>query len=207
MASPVASLLIDPDSFFNRSIAADLRYSTMTVVMTGIASLLGTLYLFISAYDIISAASSLVLIFWLASLVAVPIGTIFSWGVNALAMYGLSRLLIKESQPFKTILCCVGWGYIPQAFAALMNSALVFYVASTATFPDSIQQLGPFINELSSGPVFTTLSVASIMFTAWSGFIWTVGIKNVQSVTMKRAMFVVAGPVALQIGYTVYTLL
>jgi hypothetical protein len=179
------------------------------VVVSSVA-VVGAISGAVSILTFVEAAPSDVRIFLLlGGVVGVLIGAagpFVTWLLYALAFQLLTYFFGGEGE-FRDTFALTGWGFLPRAFGAVLSLVVTVYLAQTMTPPADVAGIQAYTAQLQNQPVYRAVSVAGILFTLWSAYIWVAAVQRARDVTRGQAIVAVAIPVLLGILVTVASLL
>lgn len=139
------------------------------------------------------------------------VGSLIVWVVLAAVFHGIAKLLYDGGGSFSDTLAVTGWGYGPKVFGALIGFAVTYYVFAVqgVTVPDATNQqaVQQYAQSIQNRPLFMLSSGVSILFTLWSGYVWTAGISEVHNVEFREAAVAVGIPVGLSILWMLFNTL
>lgn len=191
-------IIDDPDEFYATADAGRLRFAAVVVLAAGLANSFGGFAILFKSWSTLTAASPIVQAVTAFSVGSVLIGMFVLWALYTSVMYVMARLL-DGAGTFRTLFSYVAYGFVPNIVGGLLNTVVVLWKIAGTRFPDSPQQLGVFVQQLTSGPLFTALSVGGIALAVWSGFIWIFAVKHAQDVDLRTAIASVFPVVAFSI--------
>lgn len=188
--------LVFPDRFFRDRRPADVSRPTLIVLAAALTNVAGAVILAWLSWDTIVSAGPAVTTTYVVSILF-GFGMIFAtWLLYGAAFYLLSEVLGGEGT-FRSVVIYAGWGFIPTALAGLVRALAIGYVVWGARFPNDPAQLGPFVERLTSAPLFTGVEYLDIAFTLWSGIIWLFAVKYARDLSTWEAVICVAVPVSV----------
>jgi hypothetical protein len=195
----MVSTVTNPDRFFGEEVPQDIRLSALVVLLAGVANMTGALALVWASWETIRRGGGAVTVQYAVS-IAVGVGNVFvSWMLYAASFYALSAFFDGDGS-FRRVVTYVAWGFVPTALAGLLRGGVITRRAAGAEFPDAPSELGPFVQQLTAGPMFDMLAFVGIVCTVWSGFLWLFAVKHARDVSVRGAALTVVGPITVSIG-------
>lgn len=209
----VLNTVVDPGAFFEERSDDISLLRASTVVLIVAALTVGTVYL--TAETMLSAipddAQQVSSIIYGTTIVAGVVGTLGLWLIYAVVFHALAKLVYEAEGSFRETLAVTAWGFGPQILGSLVTLGVTYYVFSVQgiVYPDtsSIQAIQQYTQSVQSRPLFQWTTVAGVLFTLWSGFVWITGLSNVLAINERDAFVVVAIPVAVSVAWTLFGLL
>ena len=208
------SLLTDPEAFFGRqgtdpSLKGPLVVVTLIAAVNAVASVLQFRFM-ARLFENSGMGSGFATAIQAFSFVFVIAGPFVVWLLYAGVFQGISVLFDGDGD-FSTTLAFVGWGFVPSVMGSVASVAINFYrfnvrgidVPSEMTV-EAYQQ---FSQSLQTGPLVALSAALGIVFTLWSAFLWTFGLKHARSLSVRQAAMTVALPVLVGLAFTTRTLL
>ncbi|QSG13586.1 Yip1 family protein [Halapricum desulfuricans] len=200
------SVIRDPALFYQEQATDRLSGPILTVLIAAVTNVLATVILLASSWSTIAEASTYVTTAYVLSIFFGIGSVVGSWVLYSAAFHAVSAVFGGEGS-FRRTLTYTGWGFVPIAVSGLIHAGLIFLRVREAIFPDSAQQLGPFVQQLTSGPLFTMASLLGIVFTIWSGVIWTFAMRDARALSLRYAAATVALPLGIWITWRLYSVL
>ncbi|PSP82843.1 hypothetical protein BRC83_08510 [Halobacteriales archaeon QS_1_68_17] len=200
------SIVRNPALFYETTASDRLLGSVSTVFAAAVSNVLGAVILVTASWTTIVAAGTYVTTTYVLSIFFGIGGILGSWILYSAIFHGISALFGGEGS-FRKTLIYTGWGFVPIACSGLVRAGLILLRVRGTTFPDAAQQLGPFVKNLTSGPLFTIVSFLGIIFTIWSVEIWIFAIHEARKVSLRDAAITVALPTGLWITWRLYSIL
>lgn len=200
-----SKLLLDPDAFFRKE-SSNLRRTRSTVVVvvaaiaTTLSSIIITLELSAAFPDDIRQVAAL------GGVIGAVMGfasVFFLWLVFAAVFQVLSRLFDGNGE-FRETFFLVGWGFVPTIFSGLVSAAAAYYAVAGAPNPETVQAIEEFSRQLKSRPIWEVANLVGVVFTVWSGFLWTFAVKHARDLELREAALTVGGPVAVMVLWSVF---
>ena len=208
------SLLTDPEAFFGRqgtdpSLKGPLVVVTLIAAVNAVASVLQFRFM-ARLFENSGMGSGFATAIQAFSFVFVIAGPFVVWLLYAGVFQGTSVLFDGDGD-FSTTLAFVGWGFVPSVMGSVASVAINFYrfnvrgidVPSEMTV-EAYQQ---FSQSLQTGPLVALSAALGIVFTLWSAFLWTFGLRHARSLSVRQAALTVALPVLVGLAFTTRTLL
>jgi len=208
------SLLTDPEAFFGRrgtdpSLKGPLVVVTLIAAVNAVASVLQFRFM-ARLFENSGMESGFATAIQAFSFVFVIAGPFVVWLLYAGVFQGISVLFDGDGD-FSTTLAFVGWGFVPSVMGSVASVAINFYrfnvrgidVPSEMTV-EAYQQ---FSQSLQTGPLVALSAALGIVFTLWSAFLWTFGLRHARSLSVRQAALTVALPVLVGLAFTTRTLL
>jgi len=208
------SLLTDPEAFFGRrgtdpSLKGPLVVVTLIAAVNAVASVLQFRFM-ARLFENSGMESGFATAIQAFSFVFVIAGPFVVWLLYAGVFQGISVLFDGDGD-FSTTLAFVGWGFVPSVMGSVASVAINFYrfnvrgidVPSEMTV-EAYQQ---FSQSLQTGPLVALSAALGIVFTLWSAFLWTFGLRHARSLSVRQAALTVALPVLVGLALTTRTLL
>lgn len=208
------SLLTDPEAFFGRqgtdpSLKGPLVVVTLIAAVNAVASVLQFRFM-ARLFENSGMGSGFATAIQAFSFVFVIAGPFVVWLLYAGVFQGISVLFDGDGD-FSTTLAFVGWGFVPSVMGSVASVAINFYrfnvrgidVPSEMTV-EAYQQ---FSQSLQTGPLVALSAALGIVFTLWSAFLWTFGLRHARSLSVRQAALTVALPVLVGLAFTTRTLL
>lgn len=209
----IVNAMADPREFFEQresdlSLLPPVGLVLLVTAISGVTSF----YTVQATMSAMSAEMEGLAAFVYGSAVVVGVvGSLVVWVVLAAVFHGIAKLLYDGDGSFSDTLAVTGWGYGPKVFGALVGFAVTYYVFAVqgVTFPDVTNQqaVQQYAQSIQNRPLFLVSSGASVLFTLWSGYIWSAGISEVQNIEFREAAVAVGIPVALSILWTLFNAL
>jgi hypothetical protein len=216
------ALLADPDVFFrDRGETASLRSPALVVTLSVVVGLVSTYVTYRGMSTVLSSAgvdSTILLVTQIGSLAAAIIGPYLTWVLYAGAFHVISLLFDGEGE-FRTTLALVGWGFVPAVVEGVVGAVLTAYRwevrGVTADLPATVDftnqadaaQFQSAIQEMTSGPIVALTVGLGIVFTLWSGLLWTFAVKHARKLSLRDAALTVVLPVLVSVGLSTWSLL
>ena len=166
--------LFNPEDFFRERPDPSLLLPTVVVLGSGLIPLT-ILFAYVVGGDVVNALNlppvpSAVQeqeFLWI-TVALLTVGSVIAWWIDTGIMYLISA---SESGSYDRLLAYVGWGYLPlilQIIIELIVSALLGVIGVT-------------------NPVPLLYDGFTILFVAWTGYIWVFAVKIGRNVTFSRA--------------------
>lgn len=141
--------------------------------------------------------------FQLAGIVIGFVVTYVVWLLYGAYFYGASALF-DGNGGFTATLKLVGWGFVPSLVGSLLNLLIVVYRFRIRGFdvPSNLsgQAAAQYMQQINSGPLVTLAAVLGIVFTLWSGLLWTFAVKHARQLSTRNAAITVVLPVLIGLG-------
>jgi hypothetical protein len=208
------SLLTDPEAFFGRqgtdpSLKGPLVVVTLIAAVNAVASVLQ--FRFMARLSENSGmGSGFATAIQAFSFVFVIAGPFVVWLLYAGVFQGISVLFDGDGD-FSTTLAFVGWGFVPSVMGSVASVAINFYRFNVRGIdvPSemSVEAYQQFSQSLQTGPLVALSAALGIVFTLWSAFLWTFGLRHARSLSVRQAALTVALPVLVGLAFTTRTLL
>ena len=208
------SLLTDPEAFFGRqgtdpSLKGPLVVVTLIAAVNAVASVLQFRFM-ARLFENSGMGSGFATAIQAFSFVFVIAGPFVVWLLYAGVFQGISVLFDGDGD-FSTTLAFVGWGFVPSVMGSVASMVINYYrfnvrgidVPSEMTV-EAYQQ---FSQSLQTGPLVALSAALGIVFTLWSAFLWTFGLRHARSLSVRQAALTVALPVLVGLAFTTRTLL
>jgi len=214
----ISTLVTDPNAFFRDRtespswVGPALVVTLIAVlgVVSSVVQLRATAELYNQIFADAGAGEQFTGIFQAFQLVGVVVGfflTYVLWALYAGFFYGVSALF-DGTGDFTTTLKLVGWGFVPSVVGSVISLLVTVYrfeirgvdVPSEVT-AQSAQQLS---QQISGGPLVALTGVLGVVFTLWSGLLWTFALKHARQLSTRNAAIAVALPVLFGIGVSAF---
>lgn len=210
----ISTLVTDPDAFFrdrteSPSWVGPALVVTLIAVLGVVAGVIRIRTMGQITEQIMAGTeggaefTGIVQAFQLAGVVIGFVATYVLWLLYGAYFYGASALF-DGNGGFTTTLKFVGWGFVPSLVGSILNLLIVVYRYQIRGFdvPSDLsgQAAAQYIQQISSGPLVTLTAVLGIVFTLWSGLLWTFAVKNARQLTTKQAAITVVLPVLIGLG-------
>lgn len=192
---------LKPSRFEN--VSATLRGSTTIVLFAGCANVLGATILIVASWSTIQRAEFHIVFTYLASVLYGLIGVLTLW-VFLSAIFHVMSALYNGEGSFRSTIVRTGIGFLPIAGSGLVNAGAIVVATRGVTFPDSPEQLGPFVQQLTTGPLFTATDLLGVGFAFWSAWIWIAGLQTARNISRGAAQKIVAVPVSVWIVWQLH---
>ena len=208
------SLLTDPEAFFGRrgtdpSLKGPLVVVTLIAAVNAVASVLQFRFM-ARLFENSGMGSGFATAIQAFSFVFVIAGPFVVWLLYAGVFQGISVLFDGDGD-FSTTLAFVGWGFVPSVMGSVASVAINFYRFNVRGIdvPSemSVEAYQQFSQSLQTGPLVALSAALGIVFTLWSAFLWTFGLKHARSLSVRQAAMTVALPVLVGLAFTIRTLL
>jgi hypothetical protein len=210
----VLSLLTDPDAFFGRrendpSLKGPLVVVTLVAAVNAVASVFQ--FRFMSQiFENGGMGSGFVTAIQAFSFVFIIAGPFVVWLLYAGVFQGISIVFDGDGE-FSTTLALVGWGFVPTVPSSVANVAINFYRFNVRGIDVptemSVEAYQQFSQALQTGPLAALSAALGIVFTLWSAFLWTFGLKHARSLSVRQAALTVTLPALVGLALTLRTLL
>lgn len=197
----LADLFTDPDAFFE-DVAEDggLLRPVLVVALVGVVGAIGGFpVLEATANALPPEAGPFGGVVLATGTIGALLGPFVRWLLYSVAFFAISEVVYDPEGSFTGILAVTGWGFVPAVFATILSAAIAMYVFAGVTFPTDPAQVGAFVAELRSRPIFLVGGVLDLGFLLWSGFLWTFGVHYERGLGMRESAIVVGVPVALAV--------
>lgn len=197
----LSHLFTDPDAFFEDVVdEGGLLRPVLVVALVGVLGAIGGLPVLQATANALPAeAGPFATVVFATGTIGALLGPFIRWLLYGVAFFALSEVLYDPEGSFSGILAVTGWGFVPAVFATILSAAVAMYVFAGVTFPTDPAQVGAFVAELRSRPIFLVAGVLDLGFLLWSGFLWTFGIHHERGLGMRESAIVVGPPVALAV--------
>ena len=208
------SLLTDPEAFFGRqgtdpSLKGPLVVVTLIAAVNAVASVLQFRFM-ARLFENSGMGSGFATAIQAFSFVFVIAGPFVVWLLYAGVFQGISVLFDGDGD-FSTTLAFVGWGFVPSVIGSVASVAINFYRFNVRGIdvPSemSVEAYQQFSQSLQTGPLVALSAALGIVFTLWSAFLWTFGLRHARSLSVRQAALTVALPVLVGLAFTTRTLL
>ena len=208
------SLLTDPEAFFGRqgtdpSLKGPLVVVTLIAAVNAVASVLQFRFM-ARLFENSGMESGFATAIQAFSFVFVIAGPFVVWLLYAGVFQGISVLFDGDGD-FSTTLAFVGWGFVPGVIGSVASVAINFYrfTVRGIDVPSemSVEAYQQFSQSLQTGPLVALSAALGIVFTLWSAFLWTFGLRHARSLSVRQAALTVALPVLVGLAFTTRTLL
>lgn len=208
------SLLTDPDGFFERrtpnpSLKGPILVVAAIAAVDALASVLQFRFLS-QIFEGAGVTGGLATALQAFTFAFVLVGPFAIWLLYAGVFHGISLVFDGEGE-FSTTLAFVGWGLLPSVLGSIAGAAINFYRFNVREYevPAEMtpQATGEFMQSLQTGPLVALTAALGIVFTLWSAFLWTFGLKHARNLSLKQAALTVAVPVLLSLLFSLRTLL
>ncbi|PSQ20708.1 hypothetical protein BRD06_12215 [Halobacteriales archaeon QS_9_67_15] len=208
------SLLTDPEAFFGRrgtdpSLKGPLVVVTLIAAVNAVASVLQFRFM-ARLFENSGMGSGFATAIQAFSFVFVIAGPFVVWLLYAGVFQGISVLFDGDGD-FSTTLAFVGWGFVPSVMGSVASVAINFYRFNVrgVDVPSemSVEAYQQFSQSLQTGPLVALSAALGIVFTLWSAFLWTFGLRHARSLSVRQAALTVALPVLVGLALTTRTLL
>jgi len=220
--SSIDTLVTDPNAFFrDRSERPSWKGPVLIVTLIAVLGVVSSviqfrataeLYtqLFADAGESGETAGTIFQVFQVVGMVVGFVVNYVVWVLFAVFFYGVSALLDGNGE-FSTTLKLVGWGLVPSVVGSVFSLFITVYryEIEGVTVPadvtaESIQQ---FSQQVSSGPLVMLTGVLGVVFTLWSGVLWTFAMKHARQLTTRNAAITVALPVLFGIAVSLWSII
>ena len=208
------SLLTDPEAFFGRqgtdpSLKGPLVVVTLIAAVNAVASVLQFRFM-ARLFENSGMGSGFATAIQAFSFVFVIAGPFVVWLLYAGVFQGISVLFDGDGD-FSTTLAFVGWGFVPSVMGSVASVAINFYRFNVRgiDIPSemTVEAYQQFSQSLQTGPLVALSAALGIVFTLWSAFLWTFGLRHARSLSVRQAALTVALPVLVGLAFTTRTLL
>ena len=208
------SLLTDPEAFFGRqgtdpSLKGPLVVVTLIAAVNAVASVLQFRFM-ARLFENSGMGSGFATAIQAFSFVFVIAGPFVVWLLYAGVFQGISVLFDGDGD-FSTTLAFVGWGFVPSVIGSVASVAINFYRFNVRGIDVptemSMEAYQQFSQALQTGPLAALSAALGIVFTLWSAFLWTFGLRHARSLSVRQAALTVALPVLVGLAFTTRTLL
>ena len=208
------SLLTDPEAFFGRqgtdpSLKGPLVVVTLIAAVNAVASVLQFRFM-ARLFENSGMGSGFATAIQAFSFVFVIAGPFVVWLLYAGVFQGISVLFDGDGD-FSTTLAFVGWGFVPSVMGSVASVAINFYRFNVRGIdvPSemSVEAYQQFSQSLQTGPLVALSAALGIVFTLWSAFLWTFGLRHARSLSVRQAALTVTLPALVGLALTLRTLL
>ena len=208
------SLLTDPEAFFGRqgtdpSLKGPLVVVTLIAAVNAVASVLQFRFM-ARLFENSGMGSGFATAIQAFSFVFVIAGPFVVWLLYAGVFQGVSVLFDGDGD-FSTTLAFVGWGFVPSVMGSVASMVINYYRFNVRGIdvPSemSVEAYQQFSQSLQTGPLVALSAALGIVFTLWSAFLWTFGLRHARSLSVRQAALTVALPVLVGLAFTTRTLL
>jgi len=208
------SLLTDPEAFFGRqgtdpSLKGPLVVVTLIAAVNAVASVLQFRFM-ARLFENSGMGSGFATAIQAFSFVFVIAGPFVVWLLYAGVFQGISVLFDGDGD-FSTTLAFVGWGFVPSVMGSVASMVINYYRFNVRGIdvPSemSVEAYQQFSQSLQTGPLVALSAALGIVFTLWSAFLWTFGLRHARSLSVRQAALTVALPVLVGLAFTTRTLL
>lgn len=207
----VRELVTDPDGFMRRKVGqANIRVEILLVMLVGILSVPGVLYISLQVLDVREAAE---MRFVVVGRLLRPILIIFIlWIVYSLAFHLISAHYRGRGAPSR-VLKGVAWAFLPIGLGNLVQSLALFLMYRNANVPDLLEgydsaaQMQSLFDTGMSDPV---LILATLIFAGtllWSGYLMTFAVQHAKNISHEQAIRVVAVPLGVHLLVIIWALI
>jgi len=202
-------IVTDPNGFFQEQRNDyTVFWPAIIVLATGIASIVGPVYVFYRALSVFpQGARVFSIVGGGLSLVSGLFGAFLLWIVHSGAFYLISNIFAGSGN-FRRVLSFVGWGFLPTLISSMIASAVSIFVYAGVSFPEQLTHVQAFLRNVEqSSPALHAVTLIGIIFLIWRGYIWVFAIKHACEIDIKEAILTVALPVLLGIALSVYEII
>ncbi|PSP65963.1 hypothetical protein BRC79_07875 [Halobacteriales archaeon QH_8_67_27] len=208
------SLLTDPEAFFGRqgtdpSLKGPLVVVTLIAAVNAVASVFQFRFM-ARLFENSGMGSGFATAIQAFSFVFVIAGPFVVWLLYAGVFQGISVLFDGDGD-FSTTLAFVGWGFVPSVMGSVASMVINYYRFNVRGIdvPSemSVEAYQQFSQSLQTGPLVALSAALGIVFTLWSAFLWTFGLRHARSLSVRQAALTVALPVLVGLAFTTRTLL
>jgi hypothetical protein len=203
------NLILNPNLFFSEKSKNDVKlmYPTLVILVNAIFSVITGFLLINKIKEALpSEASSFILIGASIGVFGGLLGAFAYWIILTGIFFLISSLFNSEGS-FKRTLEFVGYGFVPQIFASIVN-LFVFYSSLSSINSSQDPQLiaAQLSNLMSSNPLFHIAQIVGILCLLLSANIWIFALLHARNMSFKNAALTVCIPVGLSLIYSIYTL-
>lgn len=210
--SPDTALHSDPDAFFrDHSGAPSLKGPTAVVTAIALVSAVSAALQFQVTAQLFadSPGGSIVQVVQAISLVVALVVPYVIWMLYAGVFHAIS-VVFDGTGEFTRTLALVGWGFVPSLFGSVVAAVIDFYRFNVqgVDVPAEITQesMQQFQQQIQSGPLVAMAAALGILFTLWSGMLWTFAMKHARELTLRQAALTVVLPVLVSLAFSGWSL-
>jgi len=220
--SSIDTLVTDPNAFFrDRSERPSWKGPVLIVTFIAVLGVVSSIVQFRATADLYTqmfadageGAEAAGTIFQVFQVVGMVIGFVVNYVVWVLiaAFFYVVSLVFDGTGEFATTLKLVGWGLVPSVVGSVFSLFITVYryeiegvTVPTEVTQESMQQ---FSQQISGGPLAALTGVLGIVFTLWSGVLWTFAMKHARQLTTRNAAITVALPVLVGIVVSLWSII
>lgn len=210
------ALLTDPQGFYDEYVGSrGILSEVLVVAVIGVLGTIGNYYAYSAVVEEAAAAGLSInqdVELQLYGIVAGPlVGAFILWVGLAAALYAVSWLYSTVGG-FYVTLKRSAWALVPLAFANLLHTIAIAYVAMDLEFPDGAQfpsrvpgQQAQYLWGQAGGEMpVVAVTALSVVFVAWAGYIAAYAVADVRDLQVDEAYKVAAVPTVLYALYVLY---
>jgi hypothetical protein len=210
MASPLLTLLVNPNAFFSRDpsewevprvpalivLAAALVAGATAYLTTGLVARIMPLDL-----------QQYMGVMLIAGTIGALLGVFLFWVAWSAAFFLIS-MVFQGKGTFRRTLAVTGYGYLPMVIGSAVSLAIFWVFSPGIHVPSvtSMEEIQTAVTALTHHPVMILVSLLGIIFMLWSANIWIFGIRYARSLSLRNAALTVGVPVALYLIFMVWSL-
>lgn len=187
-------LLTDTESFFDRQTSSGFAIPGAIVVVTAVIALVNDLY--VVGWLFSDTEMSLLLIYAFSGPIAVAI-PLLVWVLMTASFHGIATVVYESDASFKRLLRLTGYGMAPYAVGSLVSMVMTILVLNDLAAPTSMAETTEAQQLLENDTRFLAAGYLFLGFLVWCGDLWATAVQTVHDVSQKRALVIVAGPVAV----------
>lgn len=193
-------IFTDPDRFFSRKTTEGGFKGALAVVLA--AAISNALSNFATMLQLQTqapqGAGGVIIVGQLVGSVVAVLGILVTWVVFA-GLFHLISIYFDGDGQFREVVRLTGYGFVPFIFMGVISGVINFFVYQGVSLPRSPEGITTFVQQTQSGPLFVLLSVISIVFVVWRGFLWMFAVKYARGLTIRQAAITVGIPVGISI--------
>ncbi|MBN1432000.1 MAG: YIP1 family protein [Methanomicrobiaceae archaeon] len=206
----VTDILVTPRHFFGELCKKETDLKIPVLIILIIAFIGG-----ISAYVVTGKTMTMMpsgmegaaFIVSLIGFSAALIMTFIIWIIWAVAIM-IMVYILKGKPSFTRLLEIVGYGFIPQIFGSIISMGIMITSLPDLVLPatSNMQEIEAAMKAFTNSPAMMAAMFIGVIFTLWSAYIWTFGVKESSKLELKKAAICVAVPLVIYILLTTSSL-
>ncbi|WP_321430351.1 YIP1 family protein [uncultured Methanolobus sp.] len=205
-------VLTNPESFFGKKINEEIEWKTpiAIIALVIVAKIMSSFILTVGAVGLFDGlgengvgefVSIMLIVRFVIGIFVAIIGTLLWWLLYSALFHVVSSIFNGEGD-FLRVMEFVSYGFIPKIFRSILE--VLYGNELLATVGNAINNPGLSGEAIIADPTLKIAPVIIIIFTLWSGYIWTYGLAHSRNISVKNAAIPVAIPVVLSILYTLF---
>jgi len=210
MASPLLTLLVNPNAFFSRDSSEweALRVPALIVLAAAlIAGATAILTMDLMAGIMPPDVQQYQGAFLILGIVGQIAWILVFWAIWA-GVFTVVSLFFQGKGPFGRTLAVTGYGHLPLVIGSVISLAMLSVFIPDISVPavNTVEEIQAASIALMHHPVMMFSGIMGMIFLLWAANIWIFGIRYARAISLRNAAITVGVPVALYLIFTLWSL-